>query len=132
MCVEKVKIEALKGKIFNFNENNENHTVPVMISYILVLFGVTNNRVYNDAFRTFIYLFNAAKCIVYISNYHMTKNQDNSFNLRFQNWERSTIEKTTYKHGENSSFPLFIFIFLIKTRLRDFLLDIDSAYKSFV
>jgi hypothetical protein len=47
----------------------------------------------------------------------MTKNQDNSFNLRFQNWERSTIEKTTYKHGENSSFPLFIFIFLIKTRL---------------
>ena len=26
-CVEKVKIEALKGKIFNFNENNENHKV---------------------------------------------------------------------------------------------------------
>jgi hypothetical protein len=24
-CVEKVKIESLKGKIFNFNENNENH-----------------------------------------------------------------------------------------------------------
>jgi hypothetical protein len=24
-CVEKVRIEALKGKIFNFNENNENH-----------------------------------------------------------------------------------------------------------
>ena len=39
----------------------------------------------------------------------MTKNQDNSFNLRFQNWERSTIEKTTCKHGENSSFPLFFF-----------------------
>jgi hypothetical protein len=25
--VEKVRIEALKGKIFNFNENNENHKV---------------------------------------------------------------------------------------------------------
>ena len=25
--VEKVKIEALKGKIFNFNENNEDHKV---------------------------------------------------------------------------------------------------------
>jgi hypothetical protein len=25
--LEKVKIEALKGKIFNFNENNENHKV---------------------------------------------------------------------------------------------------------
>jgi len=26
-CAEKVRIEALKGKIFNFNENNENHRV---------------------------------------------------------------------------------------------------------
>jgi hypothetical protein len=26
-CVEKVRIEALKGKIFNFNEYNENHKV---------------------------------------------------------------------------------------------------------
>jgi hypothetical protein len=26
-CVEKVNIEALKGKLFNFNENNENHKV---------------------------------------------------------------------------------------------------------
>ena len=32
----------------------------------LLLFGVTNNRVYNDAFRTFTF-FNAAKCIVYIA-----------------------------------------------------------------
>ena len=32
----------------------------------LLLFGVTNNRVYNDAFRTFP-LFNAAKCIVYMT-----------------------------------------------------------------
>ena len=36
----------------------------------------------------------------------------------------------TWQHGVNSSFPLLIF-FLI-TRIRDFLLDIDSAYKSFV
>jgi hypothetical protein len=27
-CVEKVRIEALKEKIFNFNENNENYSVP--------------------------------------------------------------------------------------------------------
>ena len=27
-CAEKVRIEALKGKIFNFNENNENQCVP--------------------------------------------------------------------------------------------------------
>jgi hypothetical protein len=61
------------------------------------------------------------------------KNQDNSFNFRFQNWERSTIEKTTCKHGVNSSFPLLIFFF-IKTRIQDFLLllDIYSTYKSFV
>ena len=26
-CAEKVRIEALKGKIFYFNENNENHRV---------------------------------------------------------------------------------------------------------
>jgi len=64
----------------------------------------------------FIYLFNAAKCIVYIltRNYHIAKknqkNQDNSFNLRFQNWERSTIEKTACKHGQNSSFPFFIIL----------------------
>ena len=57
------------------------------------------------------------------------KNQDNSFNFRFQNWERSKIEKTTCKHVDNSSFPLSIF--LIKIRIRDFLLDIDSAYKKF-
>jgi hypothetical protein len=40
---------------------------------------------------------------------YSTQNQDNSFNFRFQNWERSTIEKTTCKHGESSSFPLFFF-----------------------
>jgi hypothetical protein len=27
IIAEKVRIEALKGKIFNFNENNENHRV---------------------------------------------------------------------------------------------------------
>ena len=26
-CVEKARIEALKGKIYNFSENNENHRV---------------------------------------------------------------------------------------------------------
>ena len=33
----------------------------------LLLFGVTYNSVYNDAFPKYIFLFNAPKCIVYIS-----------------------------------------------------------------
>jgi hypothetical protein len=44
-------------------------------------------------------------------NYHTTqKNQDNSFNFRFQNRERSIIEKTVLDNmGVTSSFPSLIF-----------------------
>jgi hypothetical protein len=99
-----------------------------MIIVVNSFFGVTNNRVYNDIFRTFIFSMQ--------QSLHTTwqKNQDNSFNFRFQTWERSTIEKTTWQHGvihREFSFPLLIF-FLITTRIRNFLPDIDSAYKSFV
>jgi uncharacterized membrane protein len=53
--------------------------------------------------------FSMQQSVAFTSNYHITQtNQDNSFNFRFQNWERSTIEKTTCKHGESSSFLLFI------------------------
>ena len=55
------------------------------------------------------------------------------------NTNRSIVEKTTCKHGENSSFPLFIYFdlvlflfFFIKTPIRDFLLDIVTTYTSFV
>ena len=94
---------------------------------LLFLAWLITESVYNDAFHTFT--FSMQQCIVYMTK----KNQDNSFNFRFQNWERSTIEKTPCKHGENFSFPLFIIIFFfIKTRIQDFLLDIYFAYKSFV
>ena len=48
---------------------------------------------------------------------------------RKSNWERSTIEKTTCKLGENSSFSLLLLLLFlwIKTGIRDFLQD-----KSFV
>ena len=83
-----------------------------MIYCCCPLFGVTNNRVYNDAFRTFTLSMQQSVSFTYqhVKFYHMTKKKkDNSFNFIFQNWERSTIEKTTRKHGDNSSFPLFIF-----------------------
>jgi hypothetical protein len=67
-----------------------------MILLLTPFFGVTNNRVYNDVFRTFTFSMQQSESFVSSTrNYHMTKtNQDNSFNFRFQNWERSTIEKT--------------------------------------
>jgi Tfp pilus assembly protein PilN len=53
------------------------------------------NRVYNDVFRTFTFSMQQSESFVSTRNYHITKkNQDNSFNFRYQNWERSTIEKT--------------------------------------
>jgi hypothetical protein len=64
----------------------------------LLFFGVTNNRVYNDAFRTFT--FQCSK----VYRLHDQTNQDNSFNFR------STIEKPTCKLGENSSFSFFFFL----------------------
>ena len=38
-CTEKVRIEALKGKIFNFNENNENHRVYPSACGVIVHFN---------------------------------------------------------------------------------------------
>ena len=57
---------------------------------------------------------------------HDQTNQDNSFNFR------STIEKPTCKLGENSSFSFWGGGGGGETVIRDFLLDIYSAYKSFV
>ena len=42
-CVGKVRIEALKGKIFNFNENNENHRVYPSACVMTELIGENVN-----------------------------------------------------------------------------------------
>jgi hypothetical protein len=64
-------------------------------------------------------------------NYHMTKkNQDNSFNFRFQigNGRQSKRLLANLRR-----ILLFHYLFFfIKTGIQDFLLDIYSAYKSFV
>ena len=49
----------------------------------LLLFGVTNNRVYNDAFRTFTFSMQQSESYTYQLPYDKT-NQDNSFYFRFQ------------------------------------------------
>ena len=152
----------------------------------LLLFGVTNNRVYNDAFRRggsrisswgglhlkfflryfvwkitilrqkviffsnfrggarrvrppppesapapYIYIFNAAKCIVYISTtIWPTKIRIIILILDFK---LGTVNnRKDYLQIWTEFFFVIINFFLIKTGIRDFLLDIYSAYKSFV
>jgi len=65
-------------------------------------------------------------------NYHMTpRNQDTSFEFRFQigNGRQS---KTLYVPANLGRILLFHHFFYKNRYLRDFLLDIYSAYKSFV
>jgi hypothetical protein len=47
---------------------------------------------------------------VYCLHIIWQKSEDNSFYFRFQNWERSTIEKTTWQHGMDFSFPMLFFV----------------------
>jgi hypothetical protein len=127
----------------------------------LLLFGVTNNRVYNDAFRRggsrisswggvalkiffevfrvknpesapapYIYIFNAAKCIVYISTtIWPTKIRIIILILDFK---LGTVNnRKDYLQIWTEFFFVIINFFLIKTGIRDFLLDIYSAYKKF-
>ena len=61
-------------------------------------------------------------------NYHMTKkNQDNSFNFRFGIGNGRQSKRLLANLGE-----FFFFIIIIFTGIRDLLLDIYFAYKSFV
>ena len=61
--------------------------------------------------------------------YDQKKNQDNSFNFRFQIGNGRQSKRLLANLGE---FFFFIIFFFIKTGIRDFLLDIYFAYKSFV
>ena len=58
---------------------------------------------------SYIYICNATKCIVYISS---DKNVRIIlfFYFRFQNWERSTIEKTTWRHGMGFSLSMLFLL----------------------
>jgi hypothetical protein len=93
------------------------------------LFGVTNNRVYNDAFRTFTFSMRQSVSFTYQLPYDLN-NQDNSFNLRFQIGNGRQSKRLLSNLGRILLFHYFFFF--IKTGIRDFLLDIYSAYESFV
>ena len=101
---------------------------------VVKLLGVTNNRFYNDVFRTFTFPMQQSESFVStrINIYNTHKNQDSSFNFRFQNWERTVDNRKDYLTTCGEFFFSFTYFFLITTRIRDFLLDIDSAYKSLV
>ena len=84
----------------------------------LLLFGVINNRVYDDAFRTFTFSMQQS-----VSFLHDQKNQDNSFNFRFQIGNDQQSKRLLANLGRILAFHYYFF-FLIKTGIRDFLLDI--------
>ena len=65
---------------------------------------------------------------------HNQTNQDNSFNVRFQIGNDRQSKRLLANLGIILLFHYYYyFIFFgIKTGIRDFLLDICSAYKSFV
>jgi hypothetical protein len=65
---------------------------------------------------------------------HDQKNQDNSFNFRFQIGNDRQSKRLLANLGRILLFHIIIItlFFFIKTGIRDFLLDIYSAYKSVV
>ena len=75
----------------------------------LLLFGVTNNK--SITMHSVHLPFQCSK----VYRLHDQKNQDNSFNFRFQ-IGNDRQSKTTCKLGENSSFSLFFSFFFNKNR----------------
>jgi hypothetical protein len=64
---------------------------------------------------------------------HDQKNQDNSLNFRFQIGNDRQSKRLLANLGRFLLFNYYsFFFFFIKTGIRDVLLDIYSAYKSFV
>ena len=96
-----------------------------IVVYSFLAWLITES-VYNDAFRTFTS--SMQQCIVYMTN----NIKIILINFRFQIGNDRQSKRLLCKLGENSSFSLSLKKILIKTGIRDFLLDIYSAYKSFV
>ena len=84
--------------------------------------GVTNNRIYDDAFHTFT--FSMQQCIVYMTKKLRIILIILDFKLEAINNRKDYLQTWV-------EFFFFHF-FLIKTGKRDFLLDIYFAYKSCV
>ena len=86
---------------------------------------MTNNRVYNDAFRTFTF-----------SMQQSLHDQNIRIILLILDFKLGTMDnRKDYLQtwGEFFFFIIIIIIIIfIKTGIQDFLLDIYSAYKSFV
>ena len=93
----------------------------------LFLFGVTNNRVSNDAFRTLTFSMQQSVFVYLTKKFRI--------NLLILDFKLGTIDNQKdylQTWGEFFFFSFYYFFLLIKTGIRDFLLDIYSAYKSFV
>ena len=89
---------------------------------------MTNNRVYNDAFRTFTLSMQQNVSFTYQLPYDPKKIKIILLILDFKLGMVDNRKDYLQTWGE---FFFFIIIF-IKTGIQDFLLDIYSAYKSFV
>ena len=95
-----------------------------IVVYSFLAWLITES-VYNDAFRTFT--FSMQQCIVY-----MTKNiKIILINFRFQ-IGNDRQSKRLHVLANLGRILFFSFFLGIKTGIRDFLLDIYFAYKSFV
>ena len=74
---------------------------------------MTNNRVYNDAFRTFTFAMQQSVSFTYQLPYDLS-NQDNSFNFRFQIGNGRQSKRLLANLGRILLFH-YLFIFFIKT-----------------
>ena len=108
----------LKWIWFNTNRRYKWHCC-----LLLFLAWLIPGSVYNDAFRTFT--FSMQQCIVYMTK----KIKIILINFRFQIGNDRQSKRLLANLGR---ILFFHFFFGIKTGIRDFLLDIYFAYKSFV
>ena len=92
-------------------------------------FGVTNNRVYNDVFRTFT--FSMQQRVSFVSTRITIWQKKIRIILLILDF-KTVDNRKDYLTTSGEFFFSFTYFFLITARIRDFLLDIDSAYKSFV
>ena len=87
----------LKWIWFNTNRRYKRHCC-------LLLFVVTNNRVYNDAFRTFTFSMQ--------QSLHDQKYQDNSFNFRFQIGNDRQSKRLLANLGRILLFHYYYYLFI--------------------